>query len=65
MENGRYDFGISIYNKAFDKLAQPTQDLYLTFYREDPSTKVKNYKMLEEAINELVQKEVDFGRGFF
>jgi len=65
MENGRYDFGISIYNKAFDKLAQPTQELYLTFYREDPSTKVKNYKMLEEAINELVQKEVDFGRGFF
>jgi hypothetical protein len=65
MENGQYDFGISIYNKSFSKLPQSTQDLYLTFYKEDPVTKVKNYKMLEEAINELVQKEVDFGRGFF
>jgi len=65
MENGQYDFGISIYNKAFSKLPQSTQELYLTFYKEDPATKVKNYKMLEEAVNELVQKEVDFGRGFF
>jgi len=65
MENGRYDFGISIYNKAFSKLPESSQELYLTFYKEDPSTKVKNYNMLEEAINELVQKEVDFGRGFF
>lgn len=65
MENGQYDFGISIYNKAFSKLPQSSQELYLTFYKEDPVSKVKNYKMLEEAINELVQKEVDFGRGFF
>jgi hypothetical protein len=65
MENGRYDFGISIYNKAFSTLPQATQDMYLTFYKEDPSSKVKNYNMLEEAMNDLVQKEVDFGRGFF
>jgi len=65
MENGQYDFGISIYNKAFSKLPQSTQELYLTFYKEDPVTKEKNYKMLEESINDLVQKEVDFGRGFF
>jgi hypothetical protein len=65
MENGQYDFGISIYNKVFSKLPQSTQDTYLTLYKEDPVTKVKNYNMLEEAINELVQKEVDFGRGFF
>jgi hypothetical protein len=65
MENGQYDFGISIYNKAFSKLPQSSQELYLTFYKEDPVSKVKNYKMLEEAINGLVQKEVDFGRGFF
>jgi hypothetical protein len=65
MENGQYDFGISIYNKVFSKLPQSSQELYLTFYKEDPVTKVKNYKMLEDAINDLVQKEVDFGRGFF
>jgi hypothetical protein len=65
MENGQYDFGISIYNKTFSKLPQTSQELYLTFYKEDPVTKEKNYNMLEEAINNLVQKEVDFGRGFF
>jgi len=65
MENGQYDFGVSIYNKVFSKLPQSSQELYLTFYKEDPVSKVKNYKMLEEAINDLVQKEVDFGRGFF
>jgi hypothetical protein len=65
MENGQYDFGISIYNKAFSKLPQSSQELYLTFYKEDPVSKVKNYNMLEEAINGLVQKEVEFGRGFF
>jgi hypothetical protein len=65
MENGQYDFGISIYNKAFSKLPQSTQEMYLTFYREDPVTKLKNYKMFEQAMNELVQQEVDFGRGFF
>lgn len=65
MENGQYDFGISIYNKTFAKLPKSTQELYLTFYKEDPASKVKNYKMLEEAVNDLVQKELDFGRGFF
>jgi hypothetical protein len=65
MENGQYDFGISIYNKAFSKLPQSSQELYLTFYKEDPVSKEKNYNMLEEAMNDLVQKEVDFGRGFF
>jgi hypothetical protein len=65
MENGQYDFGISIYNKAFSKLPQSSQELYLTFYKEDPVSKVKNYNMLEEAINGLVQREVEFGRGFF
>jgi hypothetical protein len=65
MENGQYDFGISIYNKVFSKLPQSSQELYLTFYKEDHVSKVKNYNMLEEAINGLVQKEVEFGRGFF
>jgi hypothetical protein len=65
MENGQYDFGISIYNKAFSKLPQSSQELYLTFYKEDPNTKAKNYNMLEQAMNDLVQKELDFGRGFF
>jgi hypothetical protein len=65
MPNGQYDFGVSIYSAAFNKQPKSLQETYLTFYREDPQTKVKNYKMLEDAMNALVEKEVDFGRGFF
>ena len=65
MENGQYDFGISIYNEVFNKLPTSLQTTYLTFYKEDPQTKQKNYNMLETAVNDLVMKEVGFGRGFF
>jgi hypothetical protein len=65
LQNGKYDFGVSIYNKAFNSQPQTLQKTYLTFYREVPTTKEKNYKMLEDAMNSLVEKEVDFGRGFF
>lgn len=65
MENGQYDFGVSIYNKAFNKLPKSLQDTYLTLYREDPTTKEKNYNMLIDSMNSLVEKEVNFGRGYF
>ena len=65
MENGQYDFGVSIYNKVFNSQSNSLQDTYLTLYNEDPQTKVKSYKMFENALNELVKKEVDFNRGFF
>jgi len=65
MPNGQYDFGVSIYNTAFNKQPSSLQKTYLTFYKEDLQTKEKNYSMLEDAMNNLVEKEVDFGRGFF
>ena len=65
MENGQYDFGVSIYNKVFNSQSNSLQDTYLTLYSEDPQTKVKSYKMLENAMNELVKTEVGFNRGFF
>ena len=65
MENGQYDFGVTIYNKAFNSQPQSLQNTYLTLYKEDPNTKQRDYKILEEALNNLVEKEVDFGRGFF
>jgi hypothetical protein len=63
--NGNYDFGVTIYNNTFNKQAKTLQDTYLTFYKEDPVTKVKTYDMMADALNALVEKEVDFGRGFF
>ena len=65
MENGQYDFGISIYNKAFNRQPKTLQKTYLTFYKEDPQTKERNYNMLIDAMNRLVENEVNFGRGFF
>jgi hypothetical protein len=63
--NDQYDFGVSIYNTTFNKQSDSLKKTYLTFYKEDPTTKQKNYSMLEDALNSLVEKEVDFGRGFF
>jgi hypothetical protein len=65
MENGQYDFGVSIYNKVFSKLPESLKNTYLTFYNEDMQTKEKNYNMLIDAMNDLVEKELNFGRGFF
>jgi len=65
MENGQYDFGVSIYNKSFNKQPKSLQNTYLSFYKEDPQTKDKNYNMLIDAMNSLVEKEINFGRGFF
>jgi len=65
MSNGQYDFGVTIYNKVFNGLPKSLQSTYLTFYKEDPTTKEKSYKSLEDALNTLVEKEAGFGRGFF
>lgn len=65
MENGEYDFGVAIYNKAFNKQPETIKNTYLTFYKEDPETKEKNYSMLMDAMNRLVENEVNFKRGFF
>jgi hypothetical protein len=64
MDNGQYDFGVSIYNKTFNSQPKTLQNTYLTLYKEDPVSKEKDYKMLENALNQLVEKEVDF-RAFF
>ena len=65
MENGEYDFGVSIYNKVFNKLPKSIQNGYLTRYIENPQTKEKDYSMLIDDLNRLVEQQVNFGRGFF
>jgi hypothetical protein len=65
LPSGDYDFGVPIYNTSFNKLGKSLQKTYLTFYKEDLTTKVKNYNMLIDAINRLVENEVNFGKGFW
>lgn len=58
LENGSYDFGISIYNEVFNKLPDATKKTYLSLYNEVNG--IKNYKLLIDALNKLVEKEVNF-----
>jgi hypothetical protein len=62
LPNGQYDFGVEIYNTEFNKLSKSLQETYLSQY----STKdgVKNYSILENSMNDLVAKAVEFNRGF-
>lgn len=63
--DGKYDFGIPIYNIVFSKLDPSTQKTYLSLYTIDPVTKQKKYNMLEDSIGKLVEKELNYGNGFF
>lgn len=59
-----YDFGVSLYNKVFNGLPESLQRTYLTFFSQDSFTKAKDYSKLEDVLNDLVAKEVNF-RPFF
>jgi len=63
LPNGKYDFGVKIYNDVFDTLGPSIQNTYMTLH----STKdgVKNYDMFRDAMNDLVAKAVDFNKGYF
>lgn len=61
--DGKANFGINIYNQVFDALSESEKKMYLTLYNEENG--VTNYTMLTNAMNELVEKSVQFGRGNF
>ena len=61
--DGKYDFGINIYNQAFETLPEQTKANYLTFYNEKDG--VTNYNMLANAMDVLVAKSLQFGKGYF
>ena len=63
LPNGQYDFGVPIYSDLFNKLPQTLQNTYLTLFSEKDG--VKDYKILENAMNDLITKEVGFNKGYF
>ena len=63
LPNGELDFGVKIYNDEYKKLSPNLQKTYMTFYSVKDG--VKNYNMLENAMNQLVEKEVGFNKGYF
>jgi hypothetical protein len=58
LDNGEYDFGVPIYNDVFNKLLEFTKQTYLTLYSEKDG--IKNYSLLINTMNKLVEKEVNF-----
>jgi len=58
VENGEYDFGVPIYNEVFNKLPESIKETYLTLYSEKGG--IKNYNLLTNTMNKLVEKEVNF-----
>jgi hypothetical protein len=63
LPSGEYNFGVKIYSDVFNKLPKTLQETYLTFYSLKDG--VKNYNMLIDSMNSLIEKEVGFKRGFF
>jgi len=61
--DGKANFGINIYNQAFDALSESEKKIYLTLYNEENG--VTNYTMLANSMNTLVTKLVQFDRGIF
>ena len=58
---GEVDFGVKIYNDEYKKLPASLQKTYLTFYLVKDG--VNNYNMMIDAMNRLVEKEVEFNNG--
>jgi hypothetical protein len=53
LQNGKYDFGVNIYNDVFNKLPTSLKETYLTMFSQQNGN--KNYE-----INKLVEKETKF-----
>jgi len=60
LENNEYDFGNEVYNNIFNKLDKSYQNTLLTLYSNKNG--IKNYKMLEDALGNIVAKELNFNK---
>jgi hypothetical protein len=65
LQNGQYDFGVQIYNDEFSNLPESLQKTYLSMHLPaKDGTKNLNYNMMRNAMNDLVEKAVNFNRGY-
>jgi hypothetical protein len=61
--DGKVNFGINVYNQAYESLPENLKKTYLTFYKEVNGE--RDYTMLANAMNDLVAKMVQFNQGYF
>ena len=58
LDDGQYDFGNEVYNNIFNKLDKSYQNTLLGVYSIKDGK--KNYKMLEDALGNIIAKELSF-----
>ena len=61
-EKEEYDFGNKVYNDLFNNFNSSYKDTLLTLYSKKDG--VKNYKMLEDALNGILEKNLGFSKGY-
>lgn len=61
-EKEEYDFGNKVYNDMFNNFDSSYKDTLLTLYSKKDG--VKNYKMLEDALNSILEKNLGFNKGY-
>ena len=65
LEDGIYDFGNTVYNDIFNKFDETYKNTLLTLFSIDEDGFTKNYSLLENALADIVKKELGFGSGYF
>lgn len=61
-EKEEYDFGNKVYNDLFNDFNSSYKDTLLTLYSKKDG--IKNYKMLEDALNGILEKNLGFNKGY-
>ncbi len=56
--SGTYNLGVSTYTDVFNGLPPNLQITYLAMYSEDPQTGAKNYKLMTDAITDVVAESM-------
>jgi hypothetical protein len=63
LPNGNYDFGNDLYNEIFNKQGSSYQGILLTLFSEKDG--VKNYNMLINTLNNLIERQFGIERGIY
>lgn len=61
-EKEEYDFGNKLYNDLFNGFNPSYQSTLLTLYSKKDG--IKNYKMMEDTLNGLLEQELGFSKGY-
>lgn len=63
LDDGKYDFGNTIYNNFFNKLGKGYHDILFKLFTEKNG--VKDYSNFEYQLSTMLAKELEFGKGYF